>query len=284
MSRCRHARSVGGGDGVLDHHEARSRARGRPASTLANRSLERGIEILRAFRPGSEVLGNGELAERTGLARSTVSRLTQSLVETGFLQYEPDLRAYRLGVPVLSLAHAMRSGSAVLQVAAPLMRDLAQAEHINVGLAQADRDEMVYLESIRYSRKASLRNVVTGQRVPVALTSLGRAWLAVAPDSVRDALMAQFAQRHASHWAELEADILDGIDQVRQRGWCMASWQPEVVAMSTPLQLGNYPVHVLNVSTSTHATPAAAARDLRPLLMDLAERIRACANAARIGG
>jgi hypothetical protein len=29
-----------------------------------NRSLERGIEILRAFRPGADLLGNGEIAER----------------------------------------------------------------------------------------------------------------------------------------------------------------------------------------------------------------------------
>jgi DNA-binding IclR family transcriptional regulator len=35
-------------------------------ATPPNRSLERGIEILRAFRPGSTLLGNGELAERTG--------------------------------------------------------------------------------------------------------------------------------------------------------------------------------------------------------------------------
>ena len=145
----------------MDATDAQRRARGRPANLLANRSLERGIEILRAFRPGSEVLGNGELAERTGLARSTVSRLTQSLVDTGFLQYDAALRAYRLGVPVLSLAHAMRSGSTVLQLAAPMMRELAQAEHLNVGLAMADRDEMVYLESIRHGRKASLRRLST---------------------------------------------------------------------------------------------------------------------------
>ena len=145
----------------MDPELALSRARGRASSTSANRSLERGMEILRAFRAGSEVLGNGDLAERTGLPRSTVSRLTQSLVEAGFLLYDATLRAYRLGPPVLSLAHAMRTGSAVLQAAAPLMRELAQSQHINVGLAMADRDEMVYLESIRYSRKVSLRSVVT---------------------------------------------------------------------------------------------------------------------------
>ncbi|MBE7158937.1 MAG: helix-turn-helix domain-containing protein, partial [Rhodospirillales bacterium] len=52
----------------------------KPGQSPANRSLERGIEILRAFRPGSELLGNGELVERTGLPKATVSRLVQTLV------------------------------------------------------------------------------------------------------------------------------------------------------------------------------------------------------------
>ena len=55
----------------------------KPGVSPANRSLERGIEILRSFRPGSELLGNAEIAERTGLSRSTVSRLTQTLVGVG---------------------------------------------------------------------------------------------------------------------------------------------------------------------------------------------------------
>ncbi|PLP98085.1 IclR family transcriptional regulator [Cupriavidus pauculus] len=276
----------------MEASDAQRRARGRPANLLANRSLERGIEILRAFRPGSEVLGNGELAERTGLARSTVSRLTQSLVDTGFLQYDPALRAYRLGVPVLSLAHAMRSGSTVLQLAAPMMRELAQAEHLNVGLAMADRDEMVYLESIRHGRKASLRSVVAGQRVPMALTSLGRAWLAVAPEAEYAARMADFsghASGHASgrasgrsaQWPALRAEIEAAVAHVRQHGWCAASWQPEVVAISAPLALEHYPVHVLNVSLSTRASVAEVAREQAPRLMRLAAGIRAAVETAQ---
>jgi DNA-binding IclR family transcriptional regulator len=81
---------------------------GRSAS---NRSLERGLDILRAFRPGSEALGNGEIAERTGLSRATASRLTQTLVDAGWLQHDAAERAYRLAARVLSLAHAMRGGS-----------------------------------------------------------------------------------------------------------------------------------------------------------------------------
>ena len=39
---------------------------------------------------------------------------------------------------------------------------------LNVGLATADRAMMVYLESIRYSPRAALRNVVAGQQVPMS--------------------------------------------------------------------------------------------------------------------
>ncbi|HTK03024.1 MAG TPA: helix-turn-helix domain-containing protein, partial [Bordetella sp.] len=207
------------------------RARG---ASPANRSLERGIALLRAFRPGLEILGNGELAERTGLSRATVSRLSQTLVRTGFLQYEPALRAYRLGAPVLSLAHAMRSGSPVLKVAAPWMRELAQARRINVGIAVADGDDMVYLESVRYSRKVSLRSVVAGQRVPIELTSLGRAYLAALPDAPRAAWIAAMKQRRPGHGQALADEIDAARAGVSASGYCVAAWQPAVVAVSTP--------------------------------------------------
>lgn len=240
----------------------------KPGTSPANRSLERGIEILRAFRQGSELLANGELAERTGLSRSTVSRLTQTLVGVGMLQLDSTQRAYRLAPAVLSLAHAMRSGSSVLNVAAPKMRTLAERERINVGLASPDRDEMVYLESIRYSRRHAFRNVVSGQRVPMDLTSLGRAYLAVAPAARRRVLMALFQTRRGARWLGLEGEIKRGIETVRAKGYCCASWQPEVVAISTPMMVGPA-IYCLNVSVSGNELPNEVERRLADKLLTL---------------
>jgi DNA-binding IclR family transcriptional regulator len=251
----------------------------KPGRSPANRSLERGIEILRSFRPGSELLGNAELAERTGLSRSTVSRLTQTLVGTGYLQVEPRTRAYRLAPAVLSLSHAMRTGSTVLSIAAPRMRAVAQAERINVGLAAADRDEMVYLESIRYNRRPSLRTVVSGQRVPMELTSLGRAWLATAPDAQRKALLAHFRSVRRLQWTQLEPAILAAIAQVEKTGYCAASWQAEVVAVATPLQFKGS-CYALNVSLSTADPLAAVVRQLAPTLLALKAGIQHDLDAA----
>ncbi|HEY4069818.1 MAG TPA: helix-turn-helix domain-containing protein [Burkholderiaceae bacterium] len=248
-----------------------------------NRSLERGIEILRAFRPGSTLLGNGELAERTGLAPATVSRLTQTLVGAGLLDHDRAARAYRLAVPVLSLAHAMRAGSGLLQIAAPRMHALAEKLRINVGLAVADRTEMVYLEAVRYNRRPSLRTVVSGQRIPMELTSLGHAWLAAAAPAERSALLQQFAQRRGD-WPVLRSQIQAAIDHVRRLGWCAASWQPEVVAVSTPLLRDNERIYVLNVSVSSSAPAGELALELSAPLLALARQIAQAFEAEGHGG
>ncbi|MFN3987312.1 MAG: IclR family transcriptional regulator [Rhodocyclaceae bacterium] len=239
------------------------------ADPLQNRSLERGIEILRAFRPGLDLLGNGELAERTGLSRATVSRLTQTLAGTGILEHDRRARAYRLAAPVLCFAHAMRSCNPVLQVASPLMRAVAEKLHVNVGLATADRDEMVYLESVRYNRKVSLRSVVAGQRVPIELTSLGRAYLSAVEDGTREEVLALIRARKPACWDKLDSEIQRSIESVRTNGYCAVSWQPEVVALSVPIVLEAHPTYVMNMSVTTQESIDSVSAELAPALLAL---------------
>ncbi|OWT77114.1 MULTISPECIES: IclR family transcriptional regulator [unclassified Achromobacter] len=247
---------------------------------LLNRSLVRGVEILRAFRPGADQLGNGEIAERTQLSRATVSRLTQTLVECGLLEHDRARRSYRLATPVLSFAHAMRAGSPVLGSVAPLMRTLAEKLRINVGLATADRDEMVYLESFRFNRKVALRSVVAGQRVPMELTSLGRAYLAVVDAAQRGELLEHLRERRPADWPQLR-DALDAARlSVETRGYCAASWQPEVVAIAAPLVLPDRPIYVLNVSVRTTAGIAATEAQLSGPLLALCEQAKTALWAA----
>lgn len=241
--------------------ESASAASRRFTGVSQNRSLERGLEILRAFKPGTDLLGNGDLAERTGLSAATVSRLTQTLVTSGFLEHDRRARAYRLAAPVLSLGHAMHASSPLLRAATPLMRDLSVKLRLNVGLASADRAEMVYLESIRYNRKASLRTIVAGQRVPIELTSLGRAYLATLDAAMRDALLDQIRRGYRSvTWKPIRADIDSAIAKVAARGYCAASWQPGVVALSTPLRPLGGPALALNISLITDDAPSAVAQ------------------------
>jgi DNA-binding IclR family transcriptional regulator len=246
-----------------------------------NRSLERGIEILRAFRPGVDALGNGEIAERTGLPRSTVSRLTKTLVEFGMLDQVRAERNYRLAAAVLSLGHAVRTGSPVLGVLGPLMRTESTRRRLNVGLATADRTMMVYLESIRYSPRPTLRSVVAGQLVPMELTSLGRAYLAGIQEGHRERLIARFRRRNAPATRALVAEVRKSIRSVGREGYCAVSWQPGVLAVATPLPLDGLPVYALNMSMQDVQPTEALAAELGKYLMAFATRCQAALSASR---
>ena len=243
-----------------------------------NRSLKRGVAILRAFRPGTELLGNGELAERTGLPRASISRLTQTLTMVGYLEYCAPQRAYRLGAPVLTLGHAMRSGSSVLRIATPAMTALARRLRINVGLAVRDGDDMVYLESVRFNTKGAQRAVVSGQRVPVELTALGRAWLAAAPEFERQAFMKQLKVKRRKRWRLLQNEIVEAATSIERHGYCVASWQPQVIALATPLLSTQYPIHVINVSVTTEEPKASVTFALEQPLLTLAAELRKTIN------
>jgi len=244
-----------------------------PSQSDPNRSLLRGLEILRAFRPGSDILGNAEIAERTGLPKSTVSRLTGTLLKAGFLYYSPIQQGYSLGGAVLSLSHAMRSGSNLLQSARASMLSEARRLRVNVGLALADRDEMVYLETLRFSGSSSLRQVVSGQRVPMALTSLGRAYLSTLIPVERRVQLAQLKSKHTRDWTTLNREISAAMKAVEQNGWCAASWQPQVVALATPISIHTQVVHVLNMSVHTDDAIDTVTARLAPELLHLRQQL-----------
>ena len=152
------------------------------------------------------------------------------------------------------------------------MRSLAEDLRINVGLAAADRDEMVYLESFRYNRRIALRQVVSGLRVPMELTSLGRAYLALTPEPRRKALLDEFKRRRPKQWRTIAQDIEHARQSVLEHGFCAASWQPEVLAVATPLKLVEA-TYALNVSVSSTESMESLIPQLSAPLLALRQKL-----------
>lgn len=217
-------------------------------TTSGSQSLERGLSLLRAFRVGTSVLTNAELADRTGLARPTVSRLARSLVDSGFLIYDHADAGYRLGPVLLSLALNFRVANLTMEVALPLMRKVAETNRVNIGLAMLDQTEMVYLESIRLSRGGISRKVSAGSRIPVALTALGRAYLSAMLAEERKALMRLLQPKHGKDWAQLRRQIDGARADVHAQGYCWAQWQQRIFSVATPLVGASGECYALNIS------------------------------------
>ena len=98
-------------------------------------ALARGMELLRCFSMKESVLGNQELAAKTGLPKATVSRMTYTLSQLGYLRKHAQSGKYKLDVGVLSFGYQMLSNLPIRAIATSFMVDLAQHAHAAVALA-----------------------------------------------------------------------------------------------------------------------------------------------------
>lgn len=259
-----------------------------PAETSAGHdrqfitALHRGLEVLRAFRPDDLVgLSNGDLSERTGLPNSTVSRLTFTLLKSGYLLYDEDTGRYSMGVPVLSLGYACLSGLPVRDTARRYMQELANAcgEGVQVALGSRVEHTMIYLASAR-SKSIIALQLDVGSRISVARSAMGRAYLAACPDDEREELL-ESIERHAGpeRWADLRDGIKRAADQIDKRGFYinLGEWQPGVSSVAVPFKSvqSSIPLLSFNLGGPTPYLPAdKLENEFGPRLVELVTVLR----------
>lgn len=88
-------------------------------------AVDRALTLLSAFQVGDKDLGLPELAERTGLYKSTVLRLLASLVHAQLMQRLPSGR-YRLGPEVARLFGIYATSFTLEGVVLPALRELVE--------------------------------------------------------------------------------------------------------------------------------------------------------------
>ena len=182
-------------------------------TTLAN-----GLQILMSFSPGESALGNKDLVERTGLSKSTVSRLTQTLVALGYLRVHPESRKYLLGAATLSLGYPLIAGLKVRQIARPLMRELAESVHGAVSLGMRDRTQMIYVDAV-LAEESHISARELGTAVPIMATAIGRAWLAAASASERTEALNQISIKDPDQYQDGVALVAPSLLAFEQVGY-----------------------------------------------------------------
>ncbi|GAB1258753.1 IclR family transcriptional regulator [Aurantivibrio plasticivorans] len=210
-------------------------------------ALARGLDVLRAFQPGDGFLGNQEIAQRTGLPKSSVSRFTYTLTKLGYLTYSERLEKYQLGSGVLALGYAYVSNLAIRQVAKPLMQELAENTGTAVGLACRDRLDMLYIEYCAPTKVKTFRQEV-GDRLSMATSSIGRAYLAALPDDERAYFIHYISKKVGDDWPAVNEGVEEAVKSYREKGYCTSfgDWDKDVNGISVPLVLGEGHIYTLN--------------------------------------
>jgi len=238
--------------------------------------LVRALDIFLAFNGQDRWLGNSQLADRTRLPASTVSRIAQTLAHLGYLCYDSQARKYRLAPAVLGLGYAAIAHSEVQQVARASMQDFAQQHKVHVCLAARDRLDLVVLESHSDAQAQAVRLPQVGLRVGIAHSPLGWSLLAALPELERFYLFENVEHRMPREWVSLRRRASEGIAQVQEKGYCAAigEWAPELGIVAAPLVLeGQSPYVLACIGPSARMTRARVERELGPRLLAMTRAI-----------
>lgn len=154
-----------------------------------SQSLDRGLAILSAFKPGRPLLGVSEVARELKLSRSTAYRYIATLAELGYLRQDTDTRKYRLGPRVLDLGFSAINSMELREISRPHLQQLSDETGHTVNMAILDGNDILYIERVRSSTQRQREidlNLHIGSRLPAYCTSMGKVLLAfLSPDELR---------------------------------------------------------------------------------------------------
>src|SRR6201994_1094154 len=200
------------------------------ATTLAH-----GLDVLAAFRNSSGSLSNADLALHTGLSRPTVSRLTYTLAQLGYLKRN-DKGRFELGLGVLAAAYPVLSALKVRQMARPLMRDFAAYAGGTVSIAMPFGLDFIYVETLR-TTDAVPHVPDVGFTGTIATTAIGRALLSLFTPEERDRYVAQVKAERPEELDYVQKRTLPDVELCKERGFgvSLGEWRREIFGVAAPL-------------------------------------------------
>ncbi|MDR3452313.1 MAG: IclR family transcriptional regulator [Rhodoferax sp.] len=184
-------------------------------------ALARGLHILASFTARATTLSSSELSERTGLPKATVSRLTYTLVELGYLHRSSSKRKYALSAAVLALGYPLLASLTIRQVAQPMMRELSAETGGTVSLGVLDRDRVVYIETCRSAPNVDHLPDI-GVIWPLMESAIGRALLAGLDVEHRAQLLNTIKVLEPERYTNTIAGVEEALRDYEKFGYCVA--------------------------------------------------------------
>lgn len=155
----------------------------------AVRGLMRGLALINGLNRFDGGASTAQMAEQSGLHRTTVRRLLETLQAEGYVRRSESDDSYRLTLKVRELSEGFRDEQWISSIAAPLLGELLQQVIWPTDLCTLDGDAMVIRETTHRFSRLSFHRSMVGRRLPLLMTATGRAYFACCPPAEREELI-----------------------------------------------------------------------------------------------
>jgi IclR family KDG regulon transcriptional repressor len=200
------------------------------------RAVERALDVLMCFSRQTPELNMTQIAERTGVHKSTVHRLLATLEKNRFVERDPVTGIYRPGISLLQVSYLALEENDLRKLAAPIMRQLNDTYQENIHLAVPDECDVVFVHILESPQRIKLAAAI-GQRLPAFATASGKAVLAFMPqDKVQSILSGGMPCFTAYPPTSPEALFAD-LERTRAAGFAVSEreYEDEINAVAAPI-------------------------------------------------
>lgn len=190
------------------------------------KTLEKAIDILKLLNESDDYRGCGitELSSRSGLNKSVVHRIMDTLLANGFVDKDPDTSRYRLGWGLYSLAQKVPQQNNLYTISLPHLTQLSKAVGSTVNLGILRGTDSVIISKAEPSSNDSIKVATQiGVYETAYATSLGKVMLA---DKDEDEIRELFG--HGFKFTKMTANTITSADdliallrKVRTDGYAM---------------------------------------------------------------
>lgn len=231
--------------GMSDSGSSRSQRGGKPAE--GQPVIDRAFALLSAFDSDHRAQTLAELAQRSGIPRSSALRIARSLARVGALERLDDGR-YVVGLRLLETASLAPRGHGLRSVAMPYMEDLFHVTRQHVLLAVREQHEAVLVERLSALDASPVRYRVGG-RLPLTSTGAGLVLLAFAPTAVQEYAIATHEPDEDQDDICTAVDLRRMLAEVRRGDYAFGrqSHPWELSTVAAPVRDGNEVVAALSV-------------------------------------
>lgn len=219
--------------------------------------IARAAAILRTLGQDQTGLSLGQIAERVGLARSTVQRIVGALQSEGFVISDASGGGLRLGPAINSLSEAAQYN--IVEHCRLLLTELVQKTGETADLSVHRGAGMIFLDQVAGTHR--LRTVSSvGEAFPLSTTANGRACLAMMPeDKARKLILAEW-ERNASD-GDIEA-MMNRLREIRETGLSYDIDEHTVGISAVGFGFRDWSGDLHAISVPVPSTRFAATRDL----------------------
>jgi DNA-binding IclR family transcriptional regulator len=207
-------------------------SRTRQPSTRRIGAAERAIAVLDTLADAGE-LGTNEIARRTGMTPSTVSRQLGTLAASGLVERVPASGRYRLGIRLVHLANAVLARLDIRDVARPHLITLVEATGETATLSVPGDEDAITIDFVPGAHQ--IQPVSRLGRPSVAhATSAGKVMLAFSGRELPEGPFRAYTPRTITDSRVLASEI----EGVRERGYAEAAGErePGLSAIAAPIR------------------------------------------------